>query len=293
MSRPLCLALAQVPGRRPDDLEGFGAHAATTMRTFPQTQLLVYPELHLAGDDTRPFAGSIRDSAEPIADGPRHRHLSGVAADLNVWLCPGSVYELGEDGQVYNTAVVYSPRGQLVATYRKVFPWRPFESSRPGREFVVFDLPRVGRVGLSICYDAWFPESARHLAWMGAEIILNVVKTTTVDRETEVVLARANAAVNQVYVASVNSAGASGLGHSVLVGPEGNVLSELPHANPGILTGVVDLEAVSTARRVGSFAINRPWSQLRPDDDPIPLPLYQGSISPLTWSAANNRTPQI
>ncbi|CCH76294.1 putative hydrolase [Nostocoides japonicum T1-X7] len=290
MSRPLCLALAQAPGRRPDDLEGFGRHASTTLRLFPQTQLLVYPELHLADDDTRPLEGSsVRDSAEPIADGPRHRYLSRLAADLQVWLCPGSVSELGADGHVYNTAVVYSPRGQLVATYRKVFPWRPFEGARPGREFVVFDIPQLGRVGLSICYDAWFPESSRHLAWMGAEIILNVVKTATVDREQEIVLARANATVNQVFVASVNAAGPSGQGHSVLVGPEGTILSELPNATPGILTAVVDLDTVDNARRFGSFGFTRPWSQFLPDDDPIPLPLYQGVISPLTWSAANNR----
>lgn len=51
MSRPLALALAQVPGRDPDDLDGFAEHATTTAQLYPQTQLLLYPELHLAGDD--------------------------------------------------------------------------------------------------------------------------------------------------------------------------------------------------------------------------------------------------
>ncbi|HEY4420347.1 MAG TPA: nitrilase-related carbon-nitrogen hydrolase [Pseudonocardia sp.] len=63
----------------------------------------------------------------------------------------------------------------------------------------------LGRVGLSICYDAWFPELTRHLAWMGAEVVVNVVKTTTVDRAHELVLAAANAIVNQVFVISVNA----------------------------------------------------------------------------------------
>ena len=290
MSRALTLALAQVPGRHADDLDGFAAHAGATVRLFPATRLLVYPELHLATDDTDPLdQRAVLDSAEPLTAGPRHKRFAELAADLDVWLCPGSVSELGDDGHVYNTAVVYSPAGELAAAYRKVFPWRPFEQARPGREFVVFPIPEVGRVGLSVCYDAWFPESTRHLAWMGAEIVLNVVKTGTVDRAQEIVLARANATVNQVFVASVNASGPSGLGHSVLVGPEGNVLAELPGAAPGVLTAVVDLDAVTHARRYGSFALTRVWSQVREDDDPIPLPLYGGAITPQAWAQADQR----
>lgn len=285
MSRPLCLALAQVPGRQHKDLAGFAEHASVTTRLFPQTQLLVYPELHLATDDADPLdARAVLDSAEAVHEGPRHELLSGLAADLGVWLCPGSVSERGENGRVYNTAVVYAPDGRLAASYRKVFPWRPFEQASPGSEFVAFPIPDVGTVGLSICYDAWFPETTRHLAWMGADIVLNVVKTGTVDRSQEIVLARANATVNQVFVASVNAAGPSGLGHSVLVGPEGNVLSELAGSSPGTLTAVVDLDLVSHARRYGSFGLTRVWDQMREDDEPIPMPLYGGAIDPRRWS---------
>lgn len=289
MSRPLTLALAQAVGRHPEDLQGFAEHAACTAKLFPQTQLLVYPELHLSGDDRDPLdTATLRDSAQPLLDGPRHKLLATLAGDLGLWLCPGSFSELGDDGRIYNTAVVYSPRGELAASYRKVFPWRPFEQAHPGRDFVVFDMP-VGRVGLSICYDAWFPESTRHLAWMGAEIILNVVKTGTVDREQEIILARANATVNQVYVASVNASGPSGNGHSVLVGPEGNVLGELPGAAPSVLTAVVDLDAVTNARQIGSFALTRPWSQFADDDEPIPMPLYSGELKPKVWLRGNEQ----
>ena len=279
MSRSLVLALAQVPGRPADDLAGFADHARRTCRAFPRTQLLAYPELHLDGGD----AGG-PESAQPVGSGPRHDAFAALAAELGVWLCPGSVDELGDDGGIYNTAVVYSPTGELVAAYRKVFPWRPFERARPGREFVVFPIPDVGTVGLSICYDAWFPETTRHLAWMGADIVLNVVRTDTVDRGQEIVLARANATVNQVFVASVNAAGPSGLGHSVLVDPEGHVVAELPGATPGTLTAVVDLDRVDTVRRFGSFALTRVWEQVREGDDPIPLPLYGGAITPGRWT---------
>lgn len=290
MSRPLPLALAQVPGRNRDDLDAFASHADTTVRLHPHTRLLVYPELHLATDDTDPLdQRAVLDSAEPLTSGPRHRRFSEIAGDLGVWLCPGSVSERGEDGHVYNTAVVYSPQGALAASYRKVFPWRPFEETRPGREFVVFPLPGVGRVGLSVCYDAWFPECTRHLAWLGADLVLNLVRTGTVDRPQEIVLARANATVNQVFVASVNAAGPSGMGHSVLVGPEGSVIAELPGATAGVLTAVVDLDAVTHTRRYGSFGLSRVWSQLREDDEPIPMPLYGGAITPRTWARANQR----
>jgi predicted amidohydrolase len=293
VSRNLVLSLVQTAGRRPDDFSGFAEHATSTARLFPQTQLLVYPELHLSTDDSDPLdQQAVLDSAEPLTDGPRHKQLCELAADLKVWLCPGSVSELGDDGSVYNTALLYAPTGELAAHYRKVFPWRLFEKARPGREFVVFAIPDVGRVGLSVCYDAWFPESTRHLAWMGAEIVINVVKTGTVDREQEIVLARANAAVNQVFVASVNASTPSGLGHSVLVGPEGNVISELPGATPGVLTAAIDLDQVDTVRRYGSFGLSRIWSQLRADDEPIPMPLYGGAITPQAWAGAEERRQQ-
>ncbi|WP_219415574.1 carbon-nitrogen hydrolase family protein [Pseudonocardia nigra] len=283
MSRPLPLALVQAAGRRADDLKGFAAHVEHVARSHPQARLLVYPELHLATDDLGSLdEDAVVDSAEPVRDGPRHTLLSRLAADLGIWLCPGSVSELGDDGRVYNTALVYSPQGELAATYRKVFPWRPYERCTPGSTFVVFDMTGYGRAGLSICYDAWFPESTRHLAWMGAEIVLNVVKTPTADREQETVITRANAIVNQVFVASVNAATPSGMGRSLLVDPEGRVLVESPGALASVLTAVVDLDAVPTVRRFGTAGLSRMWEQLRPDDAPIALPLYGGRMDPRT-----------
>src|SRR6478735_6527252 len=89
--------------------------------------------------------------AEPIP-GPTTERLCGLAREVGKWLVPGSIYERAEGG-VYNTALVISPTGELVATYRKLFPWRPLEGSLPGGSFTVFDIPDVGRFGLMICYD--------------------------------------------------------------------------------------------------------------------------------------------
>jgi predicted amidohydrolase len=111
-------------------------------------------------------------------------------------------------------------------SYHKCLPGRPYEPYKPGDRFAVFDLPNVGRVGLSIYFDAWFPEVSRHLAWMGAELIINPTQTTSRDRTQEVVLTRANAVVNQVFVVSVNAAAPCGIGHSLVVDPEGGVRVE-------------------------------------------------------------------
>lgn len=271
MSRLLPLALVQAPAHTLDE---YTAEVERLAVERPQVRLVVHPELHLCEH--------IAD-AEPL-DGPRDRRLAELAGDLGLWLAPGSVYELNQAGQVHNTAVVYSPEGRRVAFYRKIFPWRPYEKTVPGDQFVVFTMPGIGRLGLSICYDAWFPESTRHLAWLGAELVLNVVLTPTADRAQEVVLARANAIVNQVFVASVNAAGPAGVGRSLVVDPEGRVRVEAVGAEATVLTDVVDLATVDSVRRYGTAGLNRMWQQWEPDDQPVALPMYSGVMDPATWT---------
>jgi predicted amidohydrolase len=254
--------------------------APTALEPLPGTGLVIFPELHVHAMDLTPEQQ--RDEAEPL-DGPRVRQLAEIAGDLGIWLVPGSVLERGPNGELFNTALAFSPGGRLVAWYRKVFPWRPFEPYDPGDRFVVFDIPDVGRVGFSICYDAWFPEVARHLAWMGADLIVNPVRTTTPDRAQELVLARANAIVNQVFVASVNTAGPHGYGRSVLVDPEGHVVAEAPDAAPVTLTSTVDMTEVARVRREGTAGYNRMWEQFTENDRPVELPLYAGRIDPDRW----------
>ena len=64
--------------------------------------------------------------------GPLTNRLAEIAVETGLWLVPGSVYERAADGRVHNTAVAVSPEGELVATYRKAFPWQPLESTAPG-----------------------------------------------------------------------------------------------------------------------------------------------------------------
>jgi predicted amidohydrolase len=286
MSRPLPLALVQAAAKPSDNLWAFASDLEELTQVQGNTQLFVYPEAHLCGPNQgQTDAEMVEAAAEPL-DGPRGRALAELAGDLKLWLAPGSIYERGEDGRIYNTAVVYSPEGRLAASYRKVFPWRPYENVAQGSQFVVFDMAGFGRVGLSICYDAWFPECSRHLAWMGAELILNVVKTPTADRAQEVVLARANAIVNQVFVASVNAATPDGLGRSILVDPQGRVRAEADGAESMVLSDVIDLDDVTHARTYGTASVTRPWQQFDGTDESIELPLYSGRLDPSVWKTA-------
>lgn len=298
MSRTLSLLAVQAaPHQLADPVNAFATEVEAALSYQPDAQLVVFPELHLFGDGVpdQQREPVLRDSAQPL-DGPRVTALREIAADLGVWLVPGSVCERGPHGEFFNTAVLLSPTGEVAGSYRKMFPWRPYEPYDAGDRFVVADLPGIGRAGFNICYDAWFPEVSRHLAWMGAEVIVNVVKTTTPDRAQEVVLARANAIVNQVFVVSVNVAGPVGEGRSIVVGPEGEVVAESLDSAPTVLAVELDLDAVPRVQRDGTMGVARPWSQFTKADEAIQLPLYGGRMDPTTWRAGgapeDNQAPE-
>ncbi|MFC0454864.1 carbon-nitrogen hydrolase family protein [Rhodococcus jostii] len=291
MSRHLRLALVQAPA---ESLADFAARLRLRMKSPNAADLVVYPELHLCsiGTETMSLDEYYDTYAEPL-DGPRGQALGDLARELGVWLIPGTVLERGADGDVYNTAVVYNPDGQLVASYRKVFTWRPYEPMCVGREFVVFDIPDVGRVGLSVCYDAWYPEVTRHLAWMGAELVVNVVQTSTSGRAQEIPINQANAIVNQIWVASVNGAGPTASGRSLLVDPEGEIRVAAIGMEYTTLLSIVDFDRVPAARKFGTGGDSWPWSFFTAEDSPLDLPLYNGFIDPATWRPAiSAETPE-
>lgn len=279
MSRSLGVALAQYPAAASFDVDNFAARLRTLVATHAGMQLWAFPELHL-----NPPTADPEDQARAMDDEALDK-LGGVAADLGIWLIPGSIYECGPDGRVHNTSVVFSPDGSRVATYRKMFPWRPLETTTPGTTFETFDIPGHGRVGLSICYDIWFPEHTRHLAWLGADLVLNLVQTGTSDREQERAIVRGNAIMNQLWIASVNSGAPTGRGRSLVVDPDGVVRASSPDANPELLTTIVDFGQVDDVRSIGTAGVSRPWAQLRDGDSDIPLPLYGGSLSPSRWNS--------
>ena len=279
--RPLSLAALQtapVP-RDPDATLGLLAKRVAAARAAaPHLQLVLAPELHLSAPPplAEEHSGYARDAAVEVP-GQLTDALGRIAAGSEIWLVPGSVYELAGDGRVHNTALVFAPDGSLVARYRKVFPWQPHEACAPGDEFVTFEIPDVGRLGLAICYDGSFPETFRQLAWMGAEAVLQVNLTTTSDRDQELVMARANAIFNQLYVVSLNAASPAGVGRSLIVDPEG-LVRVAACSGEEVLTDVLDLDAVDRVRRLGTAGVSRMWEQMLREGPGIELPMYGGAI---------------
>lgn len=273
------LQTAGVPGDPEATLERFERDVRALRETFEGLELVVTPELHLmALPPLLEESGlSPRELAVDIP-GELTERLGALAAETGLWLVPGSVYERAGEA-VANTAFVLAPDGSLVASYRKCFPWQPYETTQPGTRTVCFDIDGVGRFGIAICHDGAFPEIFRSLAWQGAEAIFQVTLTGTSDRDAETVLARANAIVNQVAVVNVNAAAPVGNGRSLVVDPEGAVRYEAG-VGEEVVTAVLDLEQVERVRERGSFGINRLWEEMDRVGPGLELPLYGGSYRP-------------
>jgi formamidase len=271
----VALQTAPVPADPEATLARLAERAAGVRAMAPEAQLLLLPELHLSSPPP-PLEESHGYGSRVAVEipGPLTDALGQIAADAGLWLVPGSVFERGEGGLIHNTCLVFSPDGELVVRYRKVFPWEPYEACAAGDSFATFDVPGVGTVGLSICYDGSFPETCRQLAWMGAEVVLQPSLTTTSDRVQEIVMARANAIFNQLYVVSLNAASPAGLGRSVIVDPEGIVRYQAGDSEE-LITDVLDLDAVTRVRRFGTAGVSRMWEQFERSRTRVRLPVYE------------------
>ncbi len=249
-----------------DNVEGMRHRLDILMARFPWTQMVLFSELAPYGPLPRfaqPFPNQALDSF--CADARRHR----------IWLIPGSMFEKTEDGRIYNTAVVINPEGEIVGKYRKMFPFRPYETGvEAGTDFCVFDVPEVGRFGLSICYDIWFPETTRQLTSQGVEVLLHPVLTGTTDRDAELSIARATAAQFQCYVFDVNGLGAGGVGRSCVVDPSATVL----HQSAGqedMFPFEIDMELVRRQRETGLRGLGQVLKSFR--DRSTDFPVYDRS----------------
>jgi predicted amidohydrolase len=205
--------------------------------------------------------------------GPTETRYQALAKKNNIWLIPGSIFErAGED--IFNTAPVINPKGEVVARYRKMYPFLPYEKGvKSGTEFVVFDVPEIGRFGVSICYDGWVPETTRALVWKGAEVIIHPTMTGTIDRAQELIIAQVHAIVNQCYFVDVNNAGQLGNGRSIVVGPEGEIIHQSGEVGEQV-PFTIDLNRVREVRRSGTLRLGQILKSFR--DTPIEFPCYRG-----------------
>ena len=263
---PFAIAGIQMPvSTEVENITAMGERLARLMHRFPWVRMVLFSELAAFGPAPK--------HAQPLP-GPAEAAFCEMAARHQVWLIPGSLFEQCQDG-ICNTAPVIDSAGTVVTRYRKMFPFQPYEIGiRPGNEFGVFDVPQVGRFGISICYDMWFPETTRQLAALGAEVILHPTLTDTIDRELELAIARASAATNQCYFFDVNGLGEGGTGRSIIVDPSGYVIHEAG-AGPEFMPVEIDLERVRRERECGVRGLGQPLKSFR--DRTVRFPVYERS----------------
>ncbi|MFX1605340.1 MAG: carbon-nitrogen hydrolase family protein [Promethearchaeota archaeon] len=252
-------------------LENFEGTARWVKTKYPWVDLIFTGELLLQPYGMKDW----KDKAIKIP-GELTGKLSNLAKEIGCWLVPGSLLEI-DGSSIYNTAIVFNPKGEMVAKYRKIYPWEPFEDTAKGSDFVVFEIPGVTKVGLVICYDLWFPELFRTLAWMGAEIILQPSATYTPDRDAELILVPAQAIMNQCYVLNSNIISNKGGGRSIFADPEGRVLQQVG-THEEIMTEIIDLDKVAWVRQYGSFGITPVWKAIRDSAVGGNFPQYQKLI---------------
>jgi predicted amidohydrolase len=225
----------------------------------PGTGLVLLPEAFMR-DFGRP-GSDIGDFAEPL-DGPFVERLTAFAAEHDTTVVAG-MFEVSEDpGRPFNTLAVVGPDG-LRTSYRKIHLYDSFgykESDRLSAgplEPVLVDVEGVS-VGLMTCYDLRFPELARELVGRGAELLVAPSAWVAGPRKVEHwrTLVAARAIENTVYVAAVGQPGPRYTGHSLVVGPAGELLAEAGEGDQ-LVTVSVDTDEVVAARKVNPSLQNR------------------------------------
>jgi deaminated glutathione amidase len=227
-----------------------------------------------------------RDNAETIP-GPTIDRLAERARRHGIYLHCGSILEVRPaEPKVFNTAVVLSPDGDIIATYSKIHMFdvvldgvASYEESatvKPGDEIVTFDLDGV-TVGLAICYDLRFPELFRILALRGAEVIvLPAAFTMTTGKDHWEVLIRARAIENGVFMIAPGQVGHDGngkwcYGRSLIVDPWGTILATAPDAET-VVAATLDRSLLRKVRRqIPSLANRMPDRYVWPEQ-PAALP---------------------
>lgn len=207
-------------------------------------RLIVFPEMCLTGYATRDL---VYDLAEPIP-GPSVHEIEKLAKKYGVYLVFGQPErsEIG-DMVLYNTATLVGPKG-YIGKYRKMhLPTHSvFEEKRYfrlGYQAPVFDTD-LGKLGICICYDVFFPEVSRLLRIQGAKMLICISASPAVRKHFFETLTIARAIENTCYLAYVNLVGIEdGLqfwGGSRLISPSGKVTVQSKYDEEDLSFGVVD-----------------------------------------------------
>ena len=243
-------------------------------------QLVVLPELHASEYFCKYQDPALFELAEPL-DGPSQAALSEAASRHKVVIV-GSIFERRAPGLAHNTALVLDTDGSLAGVYRKMhIPDDPGYNEKfyftPGDlGFEPIDTS-IGRLGVLVCWDQWYPEGARLMALAGAEILIypTAIGFDPDDTESEQhrqldawrTIQRSHAVANGLPVLSCNRVGfepdrsgagrdAEFWGHSLIIGPQGEVIDEAG-TEAEVLIADIDPNRSETVRRIWPFLRDR------------------------------------
>lgn len=197
---------------------------------------------------------------------PSLQRLCRLAKTRQIWLLAGSLGILAPDGRTFNRSFLLNPEGGIAAFYDKIHmfdvdlaggeSYRESDSIAPGGESVVSDF-FGSKIGLSVCYDVRFAYLYRQLAHLGAQIL--TVPAAFARKTGEAhwhVLLRARAIETGCFVVAPGQCGEQSdgrlkrYGHSLIVGPWGDVLAEASGDKEEFVSAEINLEDVAKARRM-------------------------------------------
>ena len=244
-------------------------------------QLVVLQELHNSLYFCQTENTDLFDLAETIP-GPSTLFYSELAAKLHIVLVT-SLFEKRAPGLYHNTAVVFDTDGSIAGKYRKMhIPDDPAYYEKfyftPGDLGFEPIQTSIGKIGLLVCWDQWYPEAARLMALKGAELLVYPTaigwESSDTDEEKSrqlnawIISQRGHAVANGLPVISVNRVGhesdpseqTNGIrfwGNSFVAGPQGEFLAQAGNENPEILITEIDLERSENVRRWWPFLRDR------------------------------------
>lgn len=251
-------------------------------------QLVVLQELHATLYFCQTEDTSVFELAEPIP-GPTCGRLSALAAELGIVLV-GSIFERRMNGVYHNTAVVFERDGSIAGLYRKMhipddpgfyekFYFTPGDASfNDGHSgFTPIDTS-VGRLGVLVCWDQWYPEAARLMALAGAEVLIypTAIGWDVTDEQDEqarqldawVTVQRGHAVANNLPVIAPNRVGtepdpsgnSDGIrfwGNSFICGPQGEFLARADDHSESLLSATINRSRSESIRRIWPYFRDR------------------------------------
>ncbi len=212
--------------------------------------LVVLPELWVPGA----FGYHGYDASATALPGAVITALAAVARDIDAHILAGTFIERAGD-ELHNTAVLLSPNGDIVYTYRKVhlfgFDHGEAEMLTPGDDVSTYAMPGHTTLGMTTCYDIRFPELYRLLLDAGAQLVVVPAGWPAARLDHWLLLLRARALEDQLFVVGCNQVGTQEgvelAGHSVVVDPWGAVIAEAGDGEE-VLTVDIDLAMVDKIR---------------------------------------------